>query len=114
MPRPGRFSPWEEIRFALCRRLCGPQDRCGRLRKISPPTGIRSPDRSACSSRCSCVHVVLKILKEEGCDMTLTCLNENVKGYDSNGVIISAFSHTIYGIVGALFGKGVDLRALAC
>ena len=27
--------------------LGGPQSRSGRVRKISPPTGIRSPDRSA-------------------------------------------------------------------
>jgi hypothetical protein len=28
-------------------RLCGPQSRSGRVRKISPPTGIRSPDHPA-------------------------------------------------------------------
>jgi len=31
----------------LYRRLGGPQGRSGRVRKISPPTGIRSPDRPA-------------------------------------------------------------------
>ena len=29
------------------KRLGGPQSRSGRMRKISPPTGIRSPDRQA-------------------------------------------------------------------
>ena len=32
-------------RYPLYSRLGGPQGRSGRVRKISPPTGIRSPDR---------------------------------------------------------------------
>jgi hypothetical protein len=43
--RSGRFSSGNEIRYPLYRRLGGPQGRSGRVRKISPPTGIRSPDR---------------------------------------------------------------------
>ena len=43
--RPGRFTPQEETRYPLYRRLDGSQGRSGRVRKISPPTGIRSPDR---------------------------------------------------------------------
>jgi hypothetical protein len=31
----------------MCRRLSGPQPCSGRVRKISPPTGIRSPGRAA-------------------------------------------------------------------
>jgi hypothetical protein len=42
MSRPGFFSS----RNPLCRRLGGPQGRSGRVRKISPPTGIRSPDHT--------------------------------------------------------------------
>jgi hypothetical protein len=34
-------------RYPLYRRLDGPQGRSGRVRKISPPTGIRSPNRQA-------------------------------------------------------------------
>ena len=34
-------------RYPLYRRLGGLQGRSGRVRKISPPTGIRSPDRPA-------------------------------------------------------------------
>jgi hypothetical protein len=34
-------------RYQLYRRLGRPQGRSGRLLKISPPTGIRSPDRPA-------------------------------------------------------------------
>jgi hypothetical protein len=34
-------------RYPLCRRLGEPQSRSGRVQKISPPTGIRSPDRPA-------------------------------------------------------------------
>jgi hypothetical protein len=39
-----------KTRYPLSRRLDGPQGRPGRVRKISPPTGIRSPDRPARSS----------------------------------------------------------------
>jgi hypothetical protein len=45
--RPGRFLPPGKTRYPLYRRLDGPQGRSGRVRKISPPTGIRSPDRPA-------------------------------------------------------------------
>ena len=44
MPNPGRFTPGK-ARYPLYRRLGGSQDRSGRVRKISPPTEIRSPDR---------------------------------------------------------------------
>ena len=37
----------KENRHPLCRRLNGPQGRSGRVRKVSPPTGLRSPDRPA-------------------------------------------------------------------
>ena len=36
-----------KTRYPLYRRLGGPQGRSGRAQKISPPTGIRSPDRPA-------------------------------------------------------------------
>ena len=39
--------PPGKTRYPLYRRLSGPQGRPGRARKISPPTGIRSPDRPA-------------------------------------------------------------------
>jgi len=45
--RPGRFTSGKETRYPLYRRLDGPQGRSGRTRKISPPIGIRSPDRPA-------------------------------------------------------------------
>jgi hypothetical protein len=48
-PRPGRLTPEKETRYSLYRRLGGPQTRSGRMRKISPPAGIRSPDRPALS-----------------------------------------------------------------
>jgi len=47
--RPGRFTPGEQNRYALYRRLGGPQGRSGMVQNISPPTGIRSPARLACS-----------------------------------------------------------------
>ena len=46
-PRPGRFTPRKETRYPLYRRLGRPHGRSERVRKISPPTGIRSPDRLA-------------------------------------------------------------------
>jgi len=45
--RPGRSLPPGKSRYPLYRRLHGPQGRSGQVRKISPPTGIRSPDRPA-------------------------------------------------------------------
>ena len=41
--------PLGKTRYPLYRRLGGPKGRSGRVRKISPPTGIRSPDRPTCS-----------------------------------------------------------------
>ena len=45
--RPGRSLPPGKTRYPLYRKLGGPQGRSGQVRKISPPTGIRSPDRPA-------------------------------------------------------------------
>ena len=39
--------PPRKTRYPLYGRLGGPQSQSGQVRKISPPTGIRSPDRSA-------------------------------------------------------------------
>ena len=46
-PRSSRFTTGKEICCPLCRRLGGTQDRSGQVRKISPPTGIRSTDCQA-------------------------------------------------------------------
>ena len=45
--RPGRSLPPGKTRYQLYRRLSGSQGRSGQVRKISPPTGIRWPDRPA-------------------------------------------------------------------
>ena len=45
--RPGRSLPPGKDRYPLYRRLGVPQGRSGQVRKISHPTWIRSPDRSA-------------------------------------------------------------------
>jgi hypothetical protein len=45
--RPGRSLPPGKTRHPLYRRLGGTQDWSGQVRKILPPTEIRSPDRSA-------------------------------------------------------------------
>jgi hypothetical protein len=49
MPRSSFFTPREQNRYALYSRLCGPRGQSGRVRRISPPTGIHSPDRPECS-----------------------------------------------------------------
>ena len=41
------LPPGKETWYTLYRRLGGPQGRSGRVRKIPPPTGIRSLDRPA-------------------------------------------------------------------
>ena len=51
--RPGRSLPPRKTRYPLYRRLGGPQARSGQVRKISPPNGIRSPDRPA---RSQCLY----------------------------------------------------------
>jgi len=45
--RPGRSLPPWKTRYPLYRRLGGLQGRSGHVRRIPPPTGIRSPDRPA-------------------------------------------------------------------
>jgi hypothetical protein len=54
--RPGRSLPQGKTRYPLYRRLGGPQDRSGQVQKISPPTGIRSPDRPAHSQSLYKLH----------------------------------------------------------
>ena len=49
-PLPGRLTPGED---PVPIGLGGPHSRSGRVRKISPPTGIRSPDRPARSESLS-------------------------------------------------------------
>jgi len=39
-PRPDRFTPEQETRYQLYRRLGGPEGRSGRVRKISPTPGF--------------------------------------------------------------------------
>jgi hypothetical protein len=64
---PRRCLPPGKTRCPLYRRLGGPQGQSGQVRKISPPTGIRSPDRQARSQpgphtvldlRVNCLFVV--------------------------------------------------------
>ena len=45
--RPGLSLPPGKTRYPLYRRLFGLQGRYGQVRKISPPTAIRCPDRPA-------------------------------------------------------------------
>jgi hypothetical protein len=46
-PHAPAALPPGKTRYPLYGWLGGPQDRSGRVRKMSPPTGIRSPDRPA-------------------------------------------------------------------
>ena len=54
--RSGRFLPPGKTSYPSFRRLDGPQGRSGQVRKISPPTGIRSPDRPASSQSLYPLH----------------------------------------------------------
>ena len=55
---PGHSLPPGKTRYPLYRRLGGPQGRSGQVRKISPPAGIRSPDRPACKVKCTLVQAL--------------------------------------------------------
>jgi hypothetical protein len=46
---PACFTPRKEIWYPFYRRLGGPHGQSRWIQKISPPTGIRSLDRPACS-----------------------------------------------------------------
>ena len=50
-PHLGRFTSGKNTVYPLYRRLGGSQGLSGRVRRISPPTGIPSPDRPAVTSR---------------------------------------------------------------
>jgi len=52
-PRPGRFTPGNEIRYQLYRRLDGSQGHSGLVRKISPPP--RFDLRTVCLCEFACV-----------------------------------------------------------
>ena len=61
-PRPGRCIPGKETRYPLYRRLCGPQGKSGRVRKISPHrdqiSGAFSPQQSLYRlSYCDCIEL---------------------------------------------------------
>ena len=49
--RPGRSLPSGKTRYPLYRRLGGPQDRSGQVRKISPPPGFDPRTVKLVSSR---------------------------------------------------------------
>ena len=51
MPRTGSFTLGKETRYALYRRLGGPQSRSGRVQKISPATGFETRTVPSVASR---------------------------------------------------------------
>jgi hypothetical protein len=57
--------PPGKTRYPLYRRLGGPQSRSRRMRKISPPTGIRSPDRPARSESLNRLSYPGSVWKDE-------------------------------------------------
>jgi hypothetical protein len=60
-PRPGRYTPGN-ARYPLYWRMGGPQGRYGRVRKITPPSGIQSPDLPARSESLYCTNWVFPAL----------------------------------------------------
>ena len=112
---PGR------TRYPLYMRLGGPQGRSGRVRKISPTTGIRSPDhpvRSESLYRLShpgphkkCVHILIQKPKREGILGNLTrdwgiILKWNLKKQDVHLYVVNA-SGSRYIKVAGLVKKAV-------
>ena len=89
--------PPGKVRYPLYRRLGRSQGRFGRVRKISPPTGIRSPDRAArseslCRLRYShttarrmvpayskCDAQLIKVAPDDGLTQSETCRASNRK-----------------------------------
>jgi hypothetical protein len=71
-PQSGRFTPGKETRYPLYRGMNGLQVSSGRARKISPPTGIRSPARPVRSESLYRVrypdHQLVKIRQYIGSD----------------------------------------------
>jgi hypothetical protein len=98
---PGHFQPPGKTLYLLYRRLDGSQGRSEQVRKISPPTGIRSPDRPARSLAlywlsymaywvlCNCViYKIMKVKKYQVllCRVTVGefyTLNSLTKGQNS-------------------------------
>jgi hypothetical protein len=69
--RPGRTLPPGKTRYPLYRRLVGPQDRSGQVRKISPPTEF---DPRTVQPVGSCICIVFIIFL----GVLSTCLNYSV------------------------------------
>jgi len=59
-----RSLPPGKTRYPLYRRLSGPQGRSEQVRKISPPTGIRSPDRPTRSQSIAITLPCLRICED--------------------------------------------------
>ena len=82
--------PTRKTRYPLYRKLSGPQGRSGQVRKISLPTGIRSPDRLACSQslyrlRCPGPLFVLHVPKI----MLLILSHKNIACGENDKALIS-------------------------
>ena len=70
--------PQGKTRYPLYRRLDRPQCRSGRVRKISPPTGILSPDLPAVASRCTDWAIPAHRRIDKGieyCECVCSCLS---------------------------------------
>jgi hypothetical protein len=55
-PCPGCLNPMKEMLYSLYRKLGGSRDQFGWVRKISPPTRVRTPDCPACGDSLHKVH----------------------------------------------------------
>ena len=63
-PRPGRFTPGNQTRYPLYRRLGGSQDPSGRVRSISLPLGL-DPQTFQTVASCYTDYAVPARLTEE-------------------------------------------------
>jgi hypothetical protein len=84
-PRPSRFTPGEETRYPLYRRLCGPQSRSGRVRKISSQLGFELRTAQLVASRYTfCAFPVHDMNREYNIKMDLKSMSIQYKYVDWN------------------------------
>ena len=98
------FTPGKDP-VSLYRRLGGPPGRAGRVRRISPLTGIRSPDRPACSASLS---VKRKSTSSAGNRTTIPRLSGTYHSHYSD------WAMTVLPVIGWTTFISLTLSAVAC
>jgi len=71
--RPGRTLPPGKTRYPLYRRLGGPQDRSGQVRKFSPPPGFNPRTVQPVGSRYTDKHTLRQLRLNQWCYWEVPC-----------------------------------------